>query len=483
MGKLQIGPLQLFLLVLLAVVFSLGVNAGQSMVLLGIVAACALLIAAFLSTTVSLYLLVFSMLLGPEIMFGGGAMADTTIGRGTTFRFDDFLLVIIGFVWLAKAAIQKGVAPVKHTPLNGRMMFYVAACVLATVIGMVAGRVKPLNGFFFNLKYFEYFFLYFMVVNAIRTRRQAQGLIVASLATCFLVSLYAIAQLAGGERASAPFEGEVGEPNTLGGYLVFMLAIVLGLVLTPGAVKRKLPFIVLMGTGTLALMATLSRASFLAAGVVLLVVVGYTSYRKPLLFALFLTIIVSAPVWAPDVVKQRIMFTFTQASEQGQVKVGRLKIDTSTSDRLRSWQRSFDWWKQSPVWGGGITGAPFMDAMYPRILVETGLLGVVAFGALIWSLYRVVRQVYKQAQDPAVRGLAFGFLLGLLGLMVHAIGANTFVIVRIMEPFWMFAALLVTAPALAEGDRAAESETRDHSLSMMKRSSAERPGLAGLRAP
>ncbi|TAJ25007.1 MAG: hypothetical protein EPO64_08725, partial [Nitrospirae bacterium] len=118
MGKLQIGPLQLFLLVLLAVVFSLGVNAGQSMVLLGIVAACALLVAAFLSTTISLYLLVFSMLLGPEIMFGGGAMADTTIGRGTTFRFDDLLLVIIGFVWLVKAAIQKGVAPVKHTPLN-----------------------------------------------------------------------------------------------------------------------------------------------------------------------------------------------------------------------------------------------------------------------------------------------------------------------------------------------------------------------------
>lgn len=476
MGKLQIGPLSLFLLVLLAVAFSLGVNAGQSTILLGIVAACALLIAAFLSTTISLYLLVFSMLLGPEIMFGGGA-ADTTVGRGTTFRFDDILLVIIGFVWLVKAAIQKGVAPVKYTPLNGRMMFYVAACVLATMIGMVAGRVKPLNGFFFNLKYFEYFFLYFMVVNAIHTRQQAQGLVVASLVTCFLVSLYAIVQLAGGERASAPFEGEVGEPNTLGGYLVFMLAIVLGLVLTPGAVPRKWPFIILMGTGTLALMATLSRASFLAAGVVLLAVIGYASYRKPLVFALFLIVIVSAPVWAPDVVKQRIMFTFTQAPEQGQVKVGRLKIDTSTSDRLRSWQRSFDWWKQSPVWGGGITGAPFMDAMYPRILVETGLVGLLAFGALIWSLYRAVRQVYQQAHDPAVRGLAFGFLLGLLGLMVHAVGSNTFVIVRIMEPFWLFAALLIVAPSLAEAGQDAESDEQAHSFSTMQRFSAERPGL------
>lgn len=476
MGKLQIGPVQLLLLVLLAVAFSLGVNAGQSKILLGGVAACALLIAAFLSTTISLYLLVFSMLLGPEIMFGGGA-SDTTVGRGTTFRFDDILLVVIGFVWLVKAAIQKGVAPVKDTPLNGRMMFYVAACVLATMIGIVAGRVKPLNGFFFNLKYFEYFFLYFMVVNATRTRSQAQGLVVASLVTCFLVSLYAIAQLASGERASAPFEGEVGEPNTLGGYLVFMLAIVLGLLLTPEAVRRKWPFVILLSIGTLALMATLSRASFLAAGVVLLAVLGYASYRKPLLFAFFLAVIASTPVWAPDAVKQRIMFTFTQAPEQGQVRVGRLKIDTSTSDRLRSWQRSFEWWKQSPVFGGGITGAPFMDAMYPRVLVETGLVGLLAFGALLWSLYRAVMRVYQQTHDQAVRGLAFGFLLGLLGLMVHAVGSNTFVIVRIMEPFWMFAALLVVAPALTEATQTAESEAMGGPS--LGRPSFNRPGVSG----
>lgn len=477
MGGLQIGPLQLLLFVLLAVVFALGVSAGLSLVLLGMVAACALLIAAFLSTSVSLYLLVFSMLLGPEIMFGGSA-TDTTIGRGTTFRFDDFLLVIIGFVWLAKAAVFKDVAPVKRTPLNSPMMFYVAACVMATMIGIVAGRVKPLNGFFFNLKYFEYFFIYFMVVNAVRTRAQAQGLVIASLVTCFLVSLYAISQLAEGQRASAPFEGAVGEPNTLGGYLVFMLAITLGLLLTPGALPKRWPFLILLGIGILALMATLSRTSFLAGGAVLLAIMAYASYRKPLLFVMILVILASTPVWAPDVVKQRIMFTVSQATEQGQVKVGRLKIDTSTSDRLRSWERSFGWWKQSPVWGGGITGGPFMDAMYPRMLVETGLLGVAAFGALLWTLVRVVREIYLQSQDPAVRGLALGFLLGLIGLMVHGVGANTFVIVRIMEPFWMFAALLIAVPTFEDTGQDEEGEEPSSSLSPMRHFPVERPGAA-----
>jgi len=32
-------------------------------------------------------------------------------------------------------------------------------------------------------------------------------------------------------RASAPFEGAQGEPNTLGGYLIFMLSLMVGLAL------------------------------------------------------------------------------------------------------------------------------------------------------------------------------------------------------------------------------------------------------------
>lgn len=460
MDTLKIGRAQIFLIVLLALAIGVSMTVGKSTVVLGAVLISALLVAAFLSTRISLYLLVFSMLLGPEMMLCSGATADQTLGRGVTFRFDDFLLVVIGFVWMVKAAIHKEEAALKATPLNGRMMFYVAVCFFATMIGIVAGRVRPLNGFFFNLKYFEYFFLYFMVVNAIHTRKQAQGLITASLVTCFLVTLYAIAQIPSGARASAPFEGEDGEPNTLGGYLVFMMSIALGFLLTPGSVSRKGPLIALMVTGSLALMATLSRASFLAWAVVVLIVMLHISYRKPLIFALVLCLTASVPMWAPKTVRDRIMFTFGgQAAEKGQIKVGKMRIDTSTSDRLKSWQRSFEWWQRSPVWGGGITGGPFMDAMYPRVLVETGLLGAAAFLALLWATFKVGVRTLKEARDdPPLRGLALGFMFGFIGMLVHAIGANTFIIVRVMEPFWLFAALVVRGPALEQTSEAAEAE-------------------------
>ncbi len=413
------------------------------------------LLVAFLSTTASLYILVFSMLLGPEFLFGGLSGGGGSAGRGVTLRFDDFLLVIIGFVWLAKAALFKGSLPLTRTPLNGPIVFYIAMSVLATLIGMLEGRVNPTTGFFYLLKYYEYVFLYFMVVSAVTTQRQAKNLVIASLVTCFLVSLYAIAQIPSGERPSAPFEGETGEPNTLGGYLMFMLAIVTGLLLTPGAVSRGrlIPLCVLFGLGGIGLLATLSRSAYLATWVVAIVVAGLMVYRKPLVFTFVLAGLLAAPWWAPSAVQDRVLYTFTQAPEAGQIYLGGVRVDTSTSDRIRSWQQSIEYWKKSPVWGRGVTGAGFMDAMYPRILTETGMLGMVAFLILVWAIFRVGLTAYRQALDPFSKGVALGFLLGFLGLLVHAVGANTFIIVRIMEPFWLFAALVVKSTMLLQTDQ------------------------------
>ena len=56
----------------------------------------------------------------------------------------------------------------------------------------------------------------------------------------------------------------------------------------------------------------------------------------------------------------------------------------------------------------------------------------------------------KEVQTPYFKGLCIGFLAGYIGLLVHAIGANTFIIVRIMEPFWFFAGIIVVIPMLEE---------------------------------
>jgi hypothetical protein len=54
----------------------------------------------------------------------------------------------------------------------------------------------------------------------------------------------------------------------------------------------------------------------------------------------------------------------------------------------------------------------------------------------------------KTVQTPLFRGLIIGFICGFIGLLVHSLGANTFIIVRIMEPFWFFAGMVAVLPNL-----------------------------------
>ena len=64
----------------------------------------------------------------------------------------------------------------------------------------------------------------------------------------------------------------------------------------------------------------------------------------------------------------------------------------------------------------------------------------------------------KELKTPYFQGLAIGFLAGSVGILVHALGANTFIIVRIMEPFWFFAGIMVVMPAM-ERQQTEQTET------------------------
>jgi len=145
----------------------------------------------------------------------------------------------------------------------------------------------------------------------------------------------------------------------------------------------------------------------------------------------------------PDEVVERLEYTFGQPPEPGQIQVGRTRLDTSLSARIYSWQYGIRGWAQKPLLGHGVAGYGFMDAQYVRVLTETGLVGFAAFAWLAFSLFRMARHRLRNAKDRFASALSLGYLAGLVALLVHGIGANTFIIVRIMEPFWLITALVV----------------------------------------
>jgi hypothetical protein len=83
--------------------------------------------------------------------------------------------------------------------------------------------------------------------------------------------------------------------------------------------------------------------------------------------------------------------------------------------------------------------------------------------------------VHASRGDPEERGLVLGFLAGFVGLLVHAFGSNTFIIVRIMEPFWLITGIVMMLPILEAKERAAAAATKEMVAPPKKERAGVRP--------
>ncbi|HUD71470.1 MAG TPA: hypothetical protein VMQ62_05870, partial [Dongiaceae bacterium] len=264
--------------------------------------------AALLSAEAGFVILIASMLLSPEIPLGAAGSGGIEASRSVVLRTEDLLLLLIGFAWLARMAIHKDLGALRRTRLNGAIAAFAACCLLSTLLGIGAGRVRPLVGLCYVAKYLEYFVLYFMTVNYVRTPEALRRLLVAILLTASAITIYAFWQIPQGVRPSAPFEGTPGEPNTLGGYLVLVFAVAAALwqFLPPSPLRR--------GAGLLALavlpplVATLSRSSWLGFAGAFIVLLCLAPRRAPLLAwsAIGLALLLLA---MPESMHKRIAYT------------------------------------------------------------------------------------------------------------------------------------------------------------------------------
>jgi hypothetical protein len=407
-------------------------------------AAAVLFLATLLHAEAGLVILIASMLLSPEISIGGAGGGGLEGSRSVILRTEDLVLLLVGFAWIARMAIHKDLGAIRRTRLNACIFAYSACCLLSTLLGIEMGRVRPLLGLCFVAKYVEYFIIFFITVNYVRTGVQLRRLLMAVLVTAALIAAYAWWQIPSGVRPSAPFEGREGEPNTLGGYLVLIFSVAGALALClPQAARRLKRGAALLSLFVIPpLLATLSRSSWVALLASLLVLVALAPERRRLVGG----IILAAKLLYfehPKSVEERLLYTFQ--GEADATETGHLRLDPSSSARLTSWGDALRGFVEHPIAGWGVTGYGFLDAQYFRILVELGALGLSAFVLLAGSLGMAFHRAFTALSDPLHRALGLGMLAGLAGLLAHGIGTNTFMLIRIMEPFWLLTGLVVAS--------------------------------------
>jgi len=201
------------------------------------------------------------------------------------------------------------------------------------------------------------------------------------------------------------------------------------------------------------LLYTLSRASYIAL-IGGMAVLGVISRRYLVLAGLGLVLLAS-PYVMPKEVTERVSSTvqtesappaskWAPPSQPGQEL--HLTVDKSTEERFLVWRKvrylmGVGW--IYALFGGGVSWESVMDSQYARVFLETGIVGFAAFVYLQFCLLRSTRQSYRWAPDWMGRGLCMGVFASVAALILHGMGTISFLIVRVMEPFWFLVAATV----------------------------------------
>ena len=443
-------PLSSFILMVAGVFFCLLIGGTISVhpyAPLFIVVSFFLFILAFMHSDWSMGVLIVAMLLSPELNLGGFSKQ-----QDVTIRIEDLLIVVFMFGWLARTAVSKGLTFIRRLPLNRFILFYCLVFTIATLKGMITQDVTPVKGLFFMFKYFEYFIVFYLASSIIQNEKQVRNYLKIFLVVFAIVNIYAFFQIGHVSRVSAPFQHGGGEPNTLGGYQVLMLGILLGVLTQMDMGAWKWP---LMGLGLFSLIPfahTLSRCSYGAIVVMYLTLIFFSKFStKTVLVGIMAFLILMFMAFKPDFVMHRLVSAVTPEYQENipTVKIFGVPLGASPSARILDWIDLFQEWKTKPFLGFGLTGVRFVDGQFIKVLVETFLL-------LLLVIFRQVFKIYKKTKNPLYKGLAIGFLAGHAGMIFHALSTNTFIIIRIMEPYWFLAGMVMVIPYLEGKEELAE---------------------------
>jgi hypothetical protein len=265
----------------------------------------------------------------------------------------------------------------------------------------------------------------------------------------FIVSVYnAYMRLTVGAveryRAFGP-PGNLDRSNEYGELLVLILPIVVAIAVANrsflhiSAAAIGGPFMMYF------LLDTERRVAFVGASVALLFI---AIYRYRFLLALWAGIVCYSAARLPERMVYRIKYLWVEISHLDAWRGLPIAEVGSGSFYLRvqGAKRALANLLYRPLIGRGI-GTHLLDIdithnQYAQLLSELGILGTAAFFWFILSISRLCWRGIKMDTDNMLRGYCIGFLAGLIGFCVMALGAIVFTSIRTMEFFMVMTAVL-----------------------------------------
>jgi len=314
-----------------------------------------------------------------------------------------------------------------------------------------------------------------LIVAALKPTKREMQAIVALICLSILVADKSFWNTVSGSDFSSYSDGLRQEGGTLGyaginGLAAFAAQSSAFLLALAGFERRTWARLALYALGifsAVCLMYSLSRGGY-AAFVVGCFLVALLKQRKLLVLIVILACTWTA--WAPPAVRQRIEMTYDPQSRS---------LDNSANTRLELWDNAMEVFHSNAILGAGFNTYEYMNLnkrtdggvgyyqdthnYFVKILVETGVVGLILFLLLVGKLFFEGFQVFRRSDDPFFASLGLGLVAWLTCVIVANFFGDRWSFLQVNAYMWVIAGMVahmktieepVAVPEQAEGDEA-----------------------------
>ncbi|MGC2697696.1 MAG: O-antigen ligase family protein [Candidatus Angelobacter sp.] len=373
-------------------------------------------------------------------------------------------LIDILLLGVVLGAIFKGGFKLVKTPMNKVLLFFGIFCYVQLWRGaFFLNSDLPLSlgdPRFSNWKNYMVMFIIFAVaVNVIKEVKQIKIIVVLMCLSVLAVDKGFYGTMS--DRDLSHFSYEVRDGGPLGyagvnGVATFEAEFMLFLLGMSALQKRKSLKVAMWALAAFSgycLLFSFSREAY--AGILVgLLFLGLLKQRWVLIaLAVFLF---SWQTLVPTSVRERVDMTYDKNEQQ---------LDTSAQDRVTLWNDAMNLFHQDPALGAGFDTYEWQHRVgiytdthnyFLKVLVETGVVGLLFFLFVLAKASRLGLKLFKSAQDPFLQSIGLGFTLLMACVFVVNFFGDRWLYVEVNGFLWVLLACVVRGQMI-ENQRAIEA--------------------------
>ncbi len=422
---------------------------------------------SFYRPKMGLGLMVISTLLLPGFEAGTIHASQYQMERSVRLHPEDFIIVAVFIGWLAQVAITKIIgsrAESDHVPFIKFIYLFMFIMILSTTLGIFAETTNLRRGSLFFLKRTEYFLIFFMTANVIRTPQDFRNFMRLFFAASFIVIGFGVIEVFVLRRALSASTFSDSGANALASFLLILIPMLLH-AQTLALRSRKWKWMVYLSICFIVFVYCRSRGAYVAfpmmfgayvflskrfnliLPIIILMAIGFTLLPKEIKTE-FTSIQGIIEKKNPAMIARYKRMQPNMSSKQLAAYFAAMRIETSWQARLIGAAIVTDLVKKSPFLGGGMGSVElgFVDNQYALDTASLGFVGTSCFLLLLAQIGIFLHKLWLEISsgNAWASTLTIGLLSGLVGMMVHGLTIANFYTIRTMIPFWFLVGLSVT---------------------------------------